>query len=112
MKKRFSLILILVVILCTLTSCSKKTETIDIVEATVIDKEYVPHNPVWNGKYFIFVPDSYIVTIEYGEITKKFDDSDLYHRVKKGDTIQMELYTYYLNGKIIAEDLQQIQNSE
>lgn len=71
-------------ILCTATSCAKKTETMDVVEATVIDKEY--HEgyttviPIWNGKFFMFVPvenpEEYLVKIVYEDVSRTFDDSD------------------------------------
>ena len=86
----------------------------DVVEATVIDREY--HEgyttviPIWNGKFFMFVPvenpEEYLVTIVYEDVSQTFDDSDLYHRVKEGDTIQMELYICYLDDEIVEKKLQ------
>lgn len=113
--KRF--ILLVVIIMCVaLTGCQtvEKEEKID-VNATVTDMQYrssyVTMVPIKSGKIRTFVPQThparYLVTISYEDVSKTFNNRDLYENVKEGDTIQMVLYRGYdKDDNLIKQTLQ------
>ena len=113
--KRF--ILIVVMIMCaTLTGCEEiKKEEIINVDATVIDTQYqamyTVFIPIFNGKSIIVIPQvhpaEYNVTISYEDVSKTFNDKNLFMSVKDGDTIKMELHKYYdKDDTLVYEELQ------
>jgi len=92
--KRF--IFLVVIIMCVaLTGCQaiEKEEKID-VNATVTDIEYQSSDgtmmPIFNGETTILIPQTlparYLVTISYEDVSKTFNDRNLYENVKEGDT--------------------------
>lgn len=76
-----------------------------IVQATVIEKEHIEsytdygyYWDAWKGKFrwkFKTFPDEYIVTVQYNDFVETYDSLSLYESVEIGDTIDMELTTYY-----------------
>ncbi len=113
--KRF--VLCVVIIICvTFTGCQKvEREERESVTATVTNvryrSAYVTQNMIYTGKTMIMTPVShpaqYLVTITYEDLSKTFDNSDLYEKVEEGQSIQMILYKGYdKDDNLIKETLQ------
>lgn len=114
--KRFILFVVIIMMCVALTGCQtiEKEEKID-VNATVTDMQYrssyVTMMPIYNGQTTIILPQTYparyLVTISYEDVSKTFNDINLYENVKEGDTIQMVLYNGYdKDGNLIKQTLQ------
>lgn len=83
---------------------SAPREETKIVQATVINKEYVEdytdygyYYDWWKGKFrwkFKSFPEEYNITVQYNDIVETFDRQDLYEKVDIGDSIDVKLVTY------------------
>ena len=109
--KRFIVLLIIVVMCGVLSSCREPitSEEKIKVSATVTELEYEESYCRYNPALRIleYVPEEYLVTIKYKDISKTFDNKRLYESVKEGDSIRVILYKKYdEDGKLIKQTLQ------
>ena len=103
----------------TITGCSYIEPETTIVKATVTNKEHI-ESQVKYGYYFDVLkgnfrwkyklfPEEYNITIQYNELVKIYDSKSLYNAVEIGDTIDMELTTYFnSDGKIERQSISRI----
>lgn len=107
-KNKILPLLLLVVLIFSLTGCTKCINTeYENVEVTVIDEYYRAKyiQPIYNGKSIIMVnhPAVYNITVEYNGIEYTIDDSDTYNKykdkVKQTAIGTLEIRTYD-NGTI------------
>ncbi len=71
------------------------------VTAIVTDKEFNPTYYYLIGTTIGYDDEEYLITVDYEDITTTFDNATLYNAVNIGDTIQVNLYTYYdENGNV------------
>ncbi len=76
-----------------------------IVQATVINKEYIEsyrnygyHFNILKGKRslgFRYFPEQYNIIVQYKDLVEIYDSKDLYEKVNLGDTIDVELTTFF-----------------
>lgn len=109
--KRFTVLLIIVIMCGVLTSCrqpiidEEKIEVCATVAEMEYEESYCRYNPTL--RILEYVPEEYLVTITYEDISKTFDNKRLYKRVEEGDSIQIILYKKYdEDGKLIRQTLQ------
>lgn len=114
--RALSIISILAIFCCIITSCNyAKTET-TIVKATVTSKKHIDsHNDYgyyfdgWKGKYrwkYKRLLEEYNVTVQYNDLVEIYDSKSLYEAVEIGDTIDVELITYFdFEGEIQSQSI-------
>lgn len=112
-----STILLIIAILFLLTGCEQRTHEYTTVEGIVTNLEYEEDKflpiPYYNSitkmtnirqQYF---PEHNYVTITYGDLSKTFDDKNLYNEVEIGDTVEITLHQVYdKNHSLIEEELE------
>ena len=119
MKKFLRVLSILVIFCCLISGCSYKEPETTVVKATVTSKEYIEdytdygyYFDAWKGKFrwkFKHFPAEYNVTVQYNDLVKNYDSKSLYDAVEIGDTIDMELTTYFNSeGEIQFQSISQI----
>lgn len=95
--KKVSVILILVLISAMLGGCAVKFNTSDVT-ATVTDKQYTPQTstliPIMVGKTMSMItqyhPESYMVTLQYKDVSSTIESEDLYKKVEKGQSVKVQ----------------------
>ena len=119
--KKFLRVLFIICILAffcyTIPSCNRFVfgET-TIVQATVINKEYIEsyrdygyHFNIIKGKRclgFRHFPEQYNITVQYKDLVEICDSKDLYETVNLGDTIDVELTTFFdFKGGIESQNI-------
>ena len=104
---------------CIITSDTYIAPETTIVKATVTSKEHIEtytdfgyYFDVWKGKFrwkFKTFPEEYHVTIQYNDLVKIYDRKSLYEAVEIGDTIDVELTTYFNSeGEISNQSISKI----
>ena len=117
--KQFLQVFVICLFMSGLILCLKYTSPKDettVVQATVIDKEYIEdyydfgyYYDWWKGKFrwkYKYFPQEFNVIIKYNDIVETFDNQELYEEVDIGDSIDVELTTYFdLDGEIRAQSI-------
>ena len=118
-----SIISVLAIFCCIITGCSYIEPETTIVKATVTNKEYIEsytdygyYFDAWKGKFrwkFKTFPEEYNVTVQYNDLVEIYDSKHLYEAVEIGDTIDMELTTYFNSeGEIQSQSISRINQIE
>ena len=115
-----SSISILVIVCYAIIGCSSSPKSeITIVQANVTNKEYVEsytdygyYWDMWKGKYrwkLKIFPEEYNITVQYNDLVETYDSKNLYETVEIGDTIDMELFTFFNSeGEIQSQCISRI----
>lgn len=113
MLRRILLTITIILLASFLTGCNTVRSQKQVVNAVVTNKEYTEEHldygyyfDVWKGKFrwkFKLFPAEYKVTIRYQSITETYELKSLYDSYEIGDTIEVDLLTYYENGELITD---------
>ena len=117
--RALSIISVLAIFCCIITGCSFIESETTIVKATVVNKKYIEsytdhgyYFDAWKGKYrwkFKKFPEEYNVTVQYNNLVEIYDSKSLYEAVEIGDTIDMELITYFNSeGEIQGQSISMV----
>lgn len=107
-----AIIVVIIVIVCAIVVCRLNTVEEKIgVEAIVTSKElqqggtmvYLPSSTRDDASNF-FIPEQYIVVIEYGSYTRRYSDKILFNLVEEGDKLIAVLYRRYNRKHELLEE--------
>lgn len=107
--KKFAMSIMIMILALTLVGCAEYHKE-EIVDATVVNKEYEPPkterkrvNGKWKTKK---KAEEYEVNLEYNGVELEVEDKGLYNQVKKGSKVQVTYKVGYdKNGKVVSESL-------
>ena len=117
--RALSIVSIFAILCCIITDCNYIKPETTIVKATVISKEHIDsytdygyYFDAWKGKFrwkFKTFPEEYNITVQYNDLVEIYDNKSLYEAVEIGDTIDMELTTYFNSqGEIQNQSISRI----
>lgn len=87
-----------------------KEPKIEIVQATISDKQFKEEHSVAGYRFFSHYPAEYNVTIRYEDLVKVYDSKELYDAVETGETIEMKMTTYYdPNGNVKSRKIEMVE---
>lgn len=113
--KQLKIAILLIVTLSILSGCGYTTKERNVI-ATVTSMEYTPsstfpmpiYNPALKMPMIMYVPqpEKYEVVISYENVSRTYDNQELYDSVKVDDHLTMTLVEYYDDdGKLQGQDL-------